>query len=82
MIVMCQGARNAVGMMNPMMRNSKIIPYTDQNIQMITSVYPHPIPNVDRNGTMCRNHYMLNPMGMGGMTYEQYREKMDSWMQM
>lgn len=82
MIVLCPDAKNRIVLSNLAMRsNSKVITYSPENVRMITSIYPHEMPTVERNSSMCRNHYTIAP-SMSGMSYEQYRMKADSWMKM
>ena len=82
-IVICPESMSRITMSNPMMKpNTKTITYTPENVRMIMSVHPHEMPTVERNSSMCRSHYMLGLSGVGGMTYEQYRMKADSWMRM
>jgi hypothetical protein len=81
-IIMCEEVRMRLAMTRPgSYSNSHTVPYTTENVQMIVSVLPHEIPTVPRGSSMCRSHYMMSSMSANGFTYDDYRRKMDSWMQ-
>lgn len=83
MIVVCPDAKNRIAITNPIInQSSKVIAYTPENVKKIMSVYPHEMPTVERSSSMCQNHYMIALSGIGTMSYEQYRERMDTWMRM
>lgn len=83
MIVLCPESISRIAMSNPMMRpKAKAIAYTPDNVGMITSIYPHEMPTVERASSMCRNHYATSSSVGSGISYELYRRKADSWMTM
>lgn len=80
MIMLCENVRLRLKLRNPIMHpDIRMLTYTPENVAMITEVYPHEIPTVERNSSMCRNHYLLTGAGVH-MSYEQYRSSTDAWM--
>lgn len=83
MIVLCPDIKRRWAMTNPMMQMSpKAIAYTPENVRMITSMYPHEMPTVERSTSLCRTHYTIIMPNAATMPYENYREKMNLWMRM
>lgn len=81
-LMLCEDVRVRLKLRNPMMNpNVRMLDYTPQNVAMITEVYPHEMPTVERNSSMCRNHYLLTGAGMH-ISYDQYRLTTDAWMKM
>lgn len=82
-IVLCDIAKNKLVMFNPIINKvTKTMTYSPENVHKIISTFPHPIPTVERNSSLCKTHYMIMPKSSGTFSYEDYRSKMDSWMKM
>jgi hypothetical protein len=83
MIVVCPDAKNRITVANPIINQMpKVMTYTPENVKRIMSVYPHEMPTIERNSSLCQNHYMVALAGIGPMSYEQYRARADTWMKM
>lgn len=82
-IVLCNDALNMMSLRStPMGSARRILPYSSENTSMITSMFPHAIPTVERGSSMCRSHYNIAQTNSSIMSYEQYRASKDSWMNM
>lgn len=51
------------------------------NVQVIVSVLLYKISTMPNTSSMCRNHYVMSSRSTNWLTYDDYRRKRDSYMQ-
>jgi len=81
-IVICDEVKNRLAITKPgLYAGIHVLDYSYDNLQLVVSVFPHQVPTVERSSSLCRSHYMMSSMFANGFSYEDYRNKIDSWMQ-